>query len=68
MGGVRDLATTVTLPSIFSFLFYSKTVLIYFKDILRKYNPNLYGQSIGNGNQNSANARYNAAVAGAVSA
>jgi len=36
-------------------------------NILRFYNPNLQGYSIGPGNQNSANAKLNAAVTGATS-
>jgi len=68
MGGTETLTTVVTLPSIlFFFLFLKISLIIYSTDILRKYNINLYGQSVGNGNQNSANARFNVAKPGAVS-
>jgi hypothetical protein len=66
MGGTGTLESTVTLPSIYFFLCL-KSSSIYFTDVIRKYNPDLWGQSIGNGGQNSTNARYNAARPGAVS-
>jgi hypothetical protein len=47
--------------------FYLKTSLIYFPDILRKFNSGITGYSTGNGNQNSAGSRFNVAVTGAVS-
>jgi hypothetical protein len=45
-----------------------KTFIICFADIIRKFNGNLVGASTGTGNQNSANANFNVAKAGAVSA
>lgn len=37
-------------------------------DIIRKFNGNLLGHSTGTGNQNAANANFNVAKAGAISA
>ena len=38
----------------------------FFVDILRQFNPEVRGFSTGSGNANSAGARYNVAVAGAI--
>ena len=37
-----------------------------FSDIIRKYNPNVKGFSVGTGNERSGNARLNVAVSGAI--
>ena len=36
-------------------------------DIIKKYNPNVKGFSTGSGNEDSANAKLNVAVSGAIS-
>ena len=69
IGGDSDLSSVVTLPSKYTvFAFIPKVSLIHILDIMRKFNSNLSGFSIGTGNQNSANARFNVAKPGAVSA
>ena len=40
--------------------------IIIFVDILRQFNPEVRGFSTGSGDANSAGARYNVAVAGAI--
>ena len=40
--------------------------ITFFADILRQFNPEVRGFSTGSGDANSAGARYNVAVAGAI--
>ena len=45
--------------------YYTLFIIHYNIDIIKKYNPNVKGFSVGIGNQDSANARFNRAVSAA---
>ncbi len=49
------------------FFLYLKISIIYFIDIIRKFNSKVTGFSTGTGGQTAANANFNVAKAGAVS-
>ena len=67
IGGQSDLADTITMPSTFLFILLFDNSRLHLIDILRKCGGSLSGYSLGNGNQNSTNAQFNAARPGAVS-